>query len=312
MIHATALARRPFRRLMILSAALIGASASLLAPPMARAFDLARAEADGRLLAEALSLGERGDWASAAAVVAPRGDLVLNDIVLWRKLRAGEGTVREYQSFVDRRANWPGRDQLAEAVLGSRPASPNRLGALTGQALQNWREFDRLYDRRRWDDAEVLLDRLSADPNNLGDPNRWARRRAVLARRAAREGRHELAYRLAARAHTTPSAGYSNADLKWIAGWVALVKLRDPARALTHFEAFAPLVDTPISNGRAGYWIGRAQEAMGNGAAAEAAYASAARFQTSYYGQLAAAKIDAPGDTSLTARELPDWRATPI
>ncbi|MEM6422660.1 MAG: lytic transglycosylase domain-containing protein, partial [Pseudomonadota bacterium] len=47
-------------------------------------------------------------------------------------------------------------------------------------------------------------------------------------------------------------------------------------------------------------------------AAAEAAYASAARFQTSYYGQLAAAKIDAPGDTSLTARELPDWRATPI
>ncbi|MEL6335731.1 MAG: lytic transglycosylase domain-containing protein [Pseudomonadota bacterium] len=311
-MHASANRQSPARRTIIAVAAGGLVLLSALLPPGAAAFDLSQVRDDGAVIREALSMGERGDWASAQALAGRSGDLVLSDIVLWRKLRAGDGTVAEYQSYVDRRADWPGQSQLSEAVFGNRPASPNRLDALTGQALRNWRQFSRLWRARDWDEAELLLDRLSTSPAGLGVPDRWANRRATLARRAARNGRAELAYRLATRAYTTKAAGYDNADLKWIAGWIALTKLNNPRAALGHFEAFAPLVNTPISNGRAGYWIGRAQEALGNAAAAEAAYASAARYQTSFYGQLAAAKIGAPGDPALLGTELTDWRTTQV
>ncbi|MEM6974175.1 MAG: lytic transglycosylase domain-containing protein [Pseudomonadota bacterium] len=272
------------------------------------AVDLESARRHGEIVRAALTAGEDGDWPAAEALAASSGDAVVRDIVLWRKLRAGAGTIAEYQSFVARRSDWPGQDQLRRAVLGER-SGPTGLRQMTGPALQRWRRFDRLYDNRDWDEAEVYLAEISTSAANLGDPGRYARQRLVLARRAAREGRGNLAYRLAANGFTTPDDGYNNADLQWVAGWVALRLLGDPAIALRHFEAFAPLVDTPISNGRAGYWIGRAHEAMGNAQAAETAYKSAARYQTSYYGQLAAARIDAPGDGGLLGTALPDWRS---
>ena len=59
---------------------------------------------------------------------------------------------------------------------------------------------------------------------------------------------------------------------------------------------------------RAGYWQGRAHEALGDAAAATAAYAKVARYQTSYYGLLAAESVGLPLDPALAGREaLPDW-----
>ncbi|MEM7498259.1 MAG: lytic transglycosylase domain-containing protein [Pseudomonadota bacterium] len=284
---------------------------TLLASP-AVAFDLDEAERHGDTVRAALDRGADGDWAGAEALAARGGDAVVRDIVLWRKLRAGEGTMAEYQSFTSRRGSWPGQDQLAKAVLGARRESPSRYGALHGQAAENWAQFSRLWKARRYDEAERFLDRVSSSAQTLGAPGRWANRRVRLARRAAREGRNELAYRLASRHFTTPDIGYDHADLEWVAGWVALRKLGDAKRARAHFERFETLIETPISLGRAGYWIGRAAEAMGDVDAARAAYARGARHQTSFYGQLAAARIGAPGDPKLANGSLPDWRATPI
>ncbi|MDT8344426.1 MAG: lytic transglycosylase domain-containing protein, partial [Thermohalobaculum sp.] len=154
------------------------------------------------------------------------------------------------------------------------------------------------------------LDGVGVD--EMADPKLWAERRAMLVRRATREGRGELAYRLATRHGLTPADGYDYADLEWLAGWVALRRRGDPARAIGHFERFEAAVETPISLGRGGYWLGRAHAAAGDAAAAEAAYARAARHQTSFYGQLAAAAIGAPGDPMLTASDLPDWQKSPV
>ncbi|MEM6488101.1 MAG: lytic transglycosylase domain-containing protein [Pseudomonadota bacterium] len=291
-------------------AALTAAVVALAALPAA-AFDLAEAEAEGALVRVALAAGEDGRWDEAQALVAGATPLV-RDIVLWRKLRSGAGSVREYQSFVTRNPDWPGQSTLASKVLGDRPASPSSRGALVGETLERWRRFDRLYDRRQWDEAEVYLADISTSEAALGDPGRYAKRRLVLARRAARQGRPALAYRLAADGFTGPQDGYNHADLQWVAGWVALRLLNDPGTALGHFQTFAGLVNTPISNGRAGYWIGRSHEAMGNVAAAETAYAAAAVWQTSFYGQLAAAKIDAAGDQALADTALADWRRSPV
>ena len=68
-------------------------------------------------------------------------------------------------------------------------------------------------------------------------------------------------------------------------------------------------MESPISLGRAGYWEGRALEALGRDDDAQAAYAFGAEYQTSFYGQLAAERGDIPTDPALLGKEeYPDWR----
>ena len=57
--------------------------------------------------------------------------------------------------------------------------------------------------------------------------------------------------------HGFPS-GERKVDAEFFAGWVALVKLNDPARAARHFETLRGMSSTPITQGRALYWLGRA------------------------------------------------------
>lgn len=170
--------------------------------------------------------------------------------------------------------------------------------------------FDRFQWRirkDRWEEAERLLLAQSVSAVALGRPEAWAERRLSLAHRAMRRGDHRTAYRLAAQHFL--AAGDSYRDLEWFAGWLALRKLGDPKRALAHFERFRAVVDSPISLGRAGYWLGRTHEALGDRRKAEEAYRLAARHQTSYYGQLAAEKLGLPPDDALVAPAVvPDWR----
>ncbi len=292
----------PWRRLAAATSIILAMSLP------AGAIDIAQAERDGLLIEEALALGANGKWRAAEAAVAD-GDLLLQDIVLWRKLRAGEGTVREYQSFVSRRGTWPGQDILAEVVMGERRPGTGR--GIRGSAAEAYRQFRSAMKRDRYAQAEKIILQRSTGEEALGSPEVWADRRLRLARRAAREGRAERAYALASRHHLTPDAGYAFADCEWVAGWVALRKLNDPARAVTHFERFHAAVTTPISLGRGGYWLGRAHEALGNEAEASRWYAVGARHQTSFYGQLAAAKVSAAGNPSLASGDLPDWRNSP-
>ncbi len=66
-------------------------------------------------------------------------------------------------------------------------------------------------------------------------------------------------------------------------------------------------MSTPISVARAQYWIGRAEEAMGQDGTAS--FQAAARHQTAYYGLLAAERLGLTLDESLLSRaRAPDWQ----
>lgn len=188
-----------------------------------------------------------------------------------------------------------------DALIGAVPASHANDGGLAHDRFR-WR-----LDKGRWDSAEELLRERSTGAEALGRPEAWSSSRRAIARNAMREGRIADAYRLASQHFLRDGSDY--ADLEWLAGYLALTGLGDPARALTHFERFAEGLETPISLGRAGYWIGRAHEAAGNRDAARAAYAIGGVHQTSFYGQLAAERIGMAVD-DLPARwgGLPDWR----
>ncbi len=173
------------------------------------------------------------------------------------------------------------------------------------------------YDRFRWrlqrgleDEAAALMRERS--PGALGRPQDWAGQRARLARRALAAGDAQLAYDLAAR-HGLDDNGADMADLEWLAGYAALRFLNRPAEALTHFARLRARSLSPITLGRAGYWEGRAHEALGQTQAARDAFSFAARYQTAFYGQLAAERLGMDLDPALLAEPAyPDWHGLPF
>ena len=156
-------------------------------------------------------------------------------------------------------------------------------------------------------DAIAVLLRQSRIKGGLGEPERWASWRRALARQKMRAGEAQLAYDIAAVHQLVEGANY--ADLEWLSGFLALTYFDAPDLALDHFQRFRAAVGTPISSGRAGYWIGRAQDALGDTEAAQLAYAEGAAYQTSFYGLLAAEAAGQPVDDALRGAEVfPPWR----
>ncbi|MEX0351161.1 MAG: lytic transglycosylase domain-containing protein [Paracoccaceae bacterium] len=195
---------------------------------------------------------------------------------------------------------------LAPGVDGKIKAIPSSLMDSPGLAYERfvWR------DRKELDDSaiDLMLER-STSAEALGEPEQWAERRRRLTRLEMRNGDPKRAYRMAARHQMTPDMGYAYADLEWLAGYIALRRLNDPVTAAQHFERFDKAIRSPISKGRAGYWMGRAYAAAGNADKAHEAYAMGAEYQTSFYGLLAAEQIGRPFDADLAnPPKHPPWQ----
>ncbi len=103
-----------------------------------------------------------------------------------------------------------------------------------------------------------------------------------------RSGDPAGAYGLAA--HTGLTSGGDAADAQFFAGWIALTRLKDPHRADDHFAKLQAIGQSPLTQSRALYWRGRAAEADGDPVAAQLYFGQAAKFYTTFYGQLAATR----------------------
>ena len=207
---------------------------------------------------------------------------------------------------------------LAQARIALRALS-NDVDALieaVPDALQNdpglaHARFEWRIRKGRWDDAKALLMDRSRSVEALGRPEAWANRRRALARDEMRDGDAARAYQLASRHFLTEGSAY--ADLEWLSGYIALRKLGDPEVAHDHFRNHQNATRSPISRGRAGYWIGRVYETMGNADAAQAAYADGAQYQTSFYGLLAAERGNLPIDPLFDGTEpFARWQDGPL
>ena len=414
--HRSLLARqtpfRPFLRPLVMALAVVAA-----AP--------AHADKAGALRS-ALAEARTGDWAGAEATVE---DPISGDIIEWFRLRAGDATLGDYEAFLERRPDWPGRKAIRikgeEAVARSTTperviayfaeaqpatakgamalikafAATGNIQAAQAEAMRAWialsftmdqedellamyskalaqvneQRLDRLlwdgdtdeaarmlprvsagwaalgrarialrvsapsidvrlkavpaklsdnpglaYERFLWrmrkdryEDAADTIIAASASDATLGQPEEWAERRALLARRLLRDGDPRTAYKVASSHHLTGGADY--AELEFVSGFIALRSLHDYGAALSHFRNLTASVSTPISVSRGAYWEGRSYEAMGKQAEARAAYARAAKFQSAYYGLLAAERIGADLDPKMLGKDRsPDWRQAPF
>ncbi|MHA6326294.1 lytic transglycosylase domain-containing protein [Roseivivax sp. CAU 1753] len=191
----------------------------------------------------------------------------------------------------------PGVDALIEAVPAELADDPGLAHARFAWRARKGRDADAI---------ELLLER-STSAQALGEPSSWARQRLNLARSAMQDGRHQEAYRIASTHFLLGGSDF--AALEWLSGYLALRFLDQPDRAVQHFTDFREAVFTPISLGRAGYWLGRALEAQGDVTGADGAYAFGAQYQTSFYGLLAAERAGLPPEPRLDGNEeFPDWR----
>ncbi|SDF80473.1 soluble lytic murein transglycosylase [Limimonas halophila] len=151
-----------------------------------------------------------------------------------------------------------------------------------------------VFERARWrrmkgryaDTMELLLPPRA----NVPHPRRWWEVRHWAVREAMEKGHYSDAYRVAANHGMSEGIGFAQAE--WLAGFVALRFLRMPEQALDHFRTLHEGVSTPVSRARAAYWAGRAAAALANRRTARRWYETAATNLTTYYGQLAAAKLD--------------------
>ena len=189
--------------------------------------------------------------------------------------------------------------QLAEARIKLRSgaadaqsaaqAVPAHLQDHAGLAFERARY---LRERNMESLAYPLLARFpSAAGHEDGDGRLWDERRRLM-NSALRNRDYRSAYAAVNNSGLFDGADYSEAE--FFAGWLALTKLRDQAAAERHFQNVRRVARTPLTQGRAWYWLGRSAEARGDLPEARTRYAEGAKFYTSFFGQLSAEKIGRP------------------
>ena len=187
------------------------------------------------------------------------------------------------------------------AVARARAAVINRAGnakalldavpvAARGGAGYLFAQISWLIKHDKTEEAAKLMLTAPREPAELVDLDQWWQERRILVRKLLDDHDAQTAYRIA-RDAPLPARGVYKVDQHFTAGWVALRFLHDPKTAAAHFALIAQGTKNPHALARAGYWQGRAADAMGHHTEAKAFYQEAAAHSASYYGQLARARL---------------------
>jgi soluble lytic murein transglycosylase len=224
------------------------------------------------------------------------------------KLRADRLLYKEIVPAGLRAARLAGADvsllERARAAVVANAPSDAAIAAVP-KALQNdpgliYAKIQKARRAGRITEAAALMQAAPRDPALLVDGDAWWVERRLIARKLLDLGDPQTAYAIAAGASATSNA--MRIEAAFHAGWIALRFLDKPALAAPHFAAASAMAETPISISRGAYWQGRTAEALGQPAEAARFYAIAASQPTTFYGQLASAKI---GRGAITLRQPP-------
>ena len=171
----------------------------------------------------------------------------------------------------------------AKALIEALPSSARQDAGVLFSRIQLLRRADKITE------ATDLLLSAPHEVAQLYDPDAWWVERRLLARKLLDTNAAPKAYRIV-RDAAPPTKENLRVEHEFTAGWIALRFLKDPATAAQHFARITG-ISNPIALARAGYWRGRAADAMAKPQEARAHYEQAARYGTPYYGQLARAKL---------------------
>jgi soluble lytic murein transglycosylase len=208
--------------------------------------------------------------------------------LLWRDQRSAAQRLYPRLSPADR--------ALAQARIGLQTRQRRGLQALVDSVPASRRDdpglvYDRAQYRRRSgrpEEAMPIAAEIDARQAPMMARGDIFRERRLYVPRAMRAGQHRLAYNLVSNHGLT--SGESFADAEWLSGWLQLRFLGNPQRAAEHFSHLSENVSAPVSRARALYWRAEAARALDQNAESERLLNEAARYNFTYYGQLAATR----------------------
>jgi soluble lytic murein transglycosylase len=140
------------------------------------------------------------------------------------------------------------------------------------------------------DEAAKAMFAASTAANAVHDPDEWWEERRLLARKLLDAGETRTAFRIAREAAMPDKEG-SRVEHLFTAGWIAFRFLHDAAAAKPLFAQTIQVAEHPASISRGHYWYARTCEALGQNGEARSHYERAARFSSTYYGQIAHARL---------------------
>jgi soluble lytic murein transglycosylase len=216
-----------------------------------------------------------------------RMDMLLYDNNYGAAMRAAKRLGSGYVALVKARIAVDKRASNAHARLSAVPRQLHGDAMYVLSRIQYLRRKDEIAEAGR------LMLHAPREPSRIINTNEWWIERRVLARELLDKGDNRMAY-LVARDAAVPERSVYKTQHQFTAGWIALRFLHDPATAAQHFARIGVNSVNPTTLARAGYWQGRAAEAAGRMQEARHAYQAAAVHATSYYGQLARAKLHLP------------------
>jgi soluble lytic murein transglycosylase len=213
-------------------------------------------------------------------------------------MRAAKRLGAGYVALVKARLASVRKAPNAKALLD---AVPHELHSDTGYLFAKIQQLRR---EEKYPEVAQLMLSAPRDPNRLFNLDEWWVERRLAARKMIDLGEYKTAY-LIARDAALPTRDIYKTEQEFTAGWIALRFLNDPQTAAQHFARIGVGSVNPTTLARAGYWKGRAAEAMGRSQESRAFYTQAAEQSTSYYGQLARSKLGLP---QLDLNEVPRVR----
>ncbi|WP_176084005.1 lytic transglycosylase domain-containing protein [Martelella sp. HB161492] len=142
--------------------------------------------------------------------------------------------------------------------------------------------------QNQMDTAAALLKKMPKNQAALVNPDQWWDEQRIVSRDFYEDGKPKQAYAIVAEA--MPEDRLDRLDADFHAGWYALRGLNNGKLAMPYFQQIAAESDSPISQARAYYWMGRAAEAGGPGSA-KSYYQKSASYATTFYGQLSLQKL---------------------
>jgi soluble lytic murein transglycosylase len=232
---------------------------------------------------------EQAILAKDASYLSPESEKQRLDNLIWRgEISAAKRQLARVDAATQDIGNarialyssgWPNARAAVEKVQTS--SDPN--------FLFDWSRNLRLANK----DSEAHAILLKIDPASLvrGHAMAWWRETSIQTRDALAANDPQQALEIVRHAGFTGS-GEQHTDQQFLAGFIALRFLKDPAAALTHFQKLETTTSRPLSKSRAFYWEGRSYEAQGNTAEALRRYRLAAGYPETFYGQIALAHID--------------------
>ncbi len=152
--------------------------------------------------------------------------------------------------------------------------------------------------RRRNRDTEAYDALKAGEGDQAALPAPLARavweERQVLARKLLRLNDAQAAYAVAAN-HGQAAPTEQHQEAEFLAGFIALRRLEQPAKAAQHFRKLAEQSRSVITRARSAYWQGRAAQAAGDNAKAREHYTAGAALPLAFYGQLSAIALGVNG-----------------